>query len=191
MATVPGLKKGENGTVHINEVIPTSGKTPVNAVAAVGTLTIAAQPTAGDTMTIGTKVYTFVAAGEADADGEISVGTDLATAKTALIAAVNGTDSVNTAHTLVTAGTFTGNNLPITAKTKGVAGSSIATTETFTSASNVFDATTLGTTTEGVNGTIASKGGICYIDNSYIYYSIAANTISDANWRRISLGTAY
>lgn len=191
MATVPGLKKGENGTIHINEVIPTSGKTPVNAVAAVGTLTIAAQPTAGDTMTIGTTVYTFVAAGSADTAGEISVGTDLATAKTAIIAAINGTDSVNTAHTLVSAGTFTVNNLTITAKTKGVAGSSIATTETFTSASNVFDATTLGTTTEGVNGTIASKGGICYIDSNYLYYSIAENTISDANWRRISLGSAY
>ena len=67
MATVEGLKKGENGTKHINEVIPTSGVTPVNAVAAVGTLTLAAQPTAGDTMTIGTKVYTFVDAGSADA----------------------------------------------------------------------------------------------------------------------------
>ena len=191
MATVEGLKKGENGTKHINEVIPTSGVTPVNAVAAVGTLTLAAQPTAGDTMTIGTKVYTFTTDGTAAKDGEIDVGADLADAKTLVIAAINGTDSINTAHPLVTAGTFTVNNLPITAKTKGVAGSSIATTETFTAAGNVFDATTLGATTEGVNGTIASKGGICYIDNSYIYYSIAANTISDTNWRRISLGSAY
>ena len=191
MATVPGLKKGENGTVHINEVIPTSGVTPVNAVASQGTLTIAAQATAGDTMTIGTKVYTFVANGTADADGEISVGTDKATCQAAIKAAINGTDSVNTANAFVTSATFAGDASVLTAIIKGVAGNSIATTETFTNAGNVFDAVKIGTTRAGVNGTIAERGGTCYIDNSYLYYCISANTIADANWRRISLGSAY
>lgn len=189
MAKCYGLKKGENGTKNINVMLPTNG-TPVNAVAAVGTLTLAVQPTAGDTMTIGTKVYTFTTDGTADADGEIDVGTDLADAKTILIAAINGTDGINTAHLLVTAGTFSTNNLPITAKTKGLAGSSIATTETFTSGSNVFDATTLGATTEGVNGTIGVAGEQ-YIDDTYKYIALQNNTISDNYWRRISLGSAY
>jgi len=116
-----------------------------------GTLTIDTQPTAGNTMTIGTKVYTFVPVGTANADGEVSVGTDLATAKTAIVAAINGTDSVNTAHTQVTAAAFAVNNCVITALIGGVAGDLIATTETFTAGSNIFDAVTLGTTTAGVD----------------------------------------
>ena len=116
-----------------------------------GTLTIDTQPTAGNTMTIGTKVYTFVPVGTANADGEVSVGTDLATAKTAIVAAINGTDSVNTAHTQVTAAAFAVNNCVLTALIGGVAGDLIATTETFTAGSNIFDAVTLGTTTPGVD----------------------------------------
>jgi len=116
-----------------------------------GTLTIDTQPTAGNTMTIGTKVYTFVPDGTANADGEVSVGTDLATAKVAIVTAINGTDSVNTAHTQVTAAVFAVNNCVITALIGGVAGDLIATTETFTAGSNIFDAVTLGTTTPGVD----------------------------------------
>lgn len=189
MAKCYGLKKGENGTKNINVMIPTNG-TPVNAVAAVGTLTLATQPTAGDTMTIGTTVYTFTADGTADAAGEIDVGADLADAKTLVIAAINGTDSINTAHPTVSAGTFTVNALPLTARTKGLAGSSIATTETFNAVGNVFNATTLGATTEGVNGTIGVAGRQ-YIDDSYLYIALQNNTISDNYWRRVSLGSAY
>jgi len=116
-----------------------------------GTLTIDTQPTAGNTMTIGTKVYTFVPVGTANADGEVSVGTDLATAKTAIVAAINGTDSVNIAHTQVTATAFAVNDCVITALIGGTAGDLIATTETFTAITNVFDAVTLGTTTSGVD----------------------------------------
>lgn len=189
MAKCLGLKKGENGTKNINVMLPTNG-TPVNAIAAVGTLTLAVQPTATDTMTIGTKLYTFVASGSADVNGEVSVGTDLATAKTALIAAINGTDGFNVANTLASAGTFSTNALPITARVKGLAGSAIVTTETFASGSNVFDATTLGTTTEGVDGTIG-KAGEQYINDSYVYIALEDNLVSGNYWRRISLGSAY
>lgn len=164
--------------------------TPVNAVASQGTLTMDTQPTAGDTMTIGTKVYTFTADGTAAADGEIDVGADLADAKTLVVAAINGTDGINTAHTLVTAAAFATNDMVITAKTKGVAGDLIATTETFTAGTNVFDAATLGTTTAGVNGTIGTAGQMKY-NTTYLYFCSADNTIADANWRRISLGSAY
>lgn len=164
--------------------------TPVNAVASQGTLTMDTQPTAGDTMTIGTKTYTFTADGTAAADGEIDVGADLADAKTLVPAAINGTDGINTAHTQVTAAAFVGDDMVITASTKGTAGDSIATTETFTAVTNVFDAATLGTTTAGVNGTLG-KAGYIRFDATYLYHLQVDNTISDNNWRRIARGSAY
>jgi hypothetical protein len=121
-----------------------------------GTLSMATQPTAGDTVTIGEKVYTFVPVGTANADGEVDIGADAAGAQANLVAAINGTDEINTAHTLVTAADFAANNCVITAKIGGVAGDTIATTETFTAEGNVFDAVTLGTTTAGVDCTAAN-----------------------------------
>lgn len=122
-----------------------------DTVKAQGTLTVDTQPAAGDAMIIGEKVYTFVPAGTANADGEVSIGTNLATAKTAIVAAINGTDGHNEPHPLVSAGTFAADACVITALIGGVAGNSIVTTETFTAGSNVFDAATLGTTTAGVD----------------------------------------
>ena len=57
---------------------------------ATGALTMAVQPTAGDTITIGEKTYIFVPDGTDTADGEVSIGADLAEAQAALVAAVNG-----------------------------------------------------------------------------------------------------
>ncbi len=222
-----------------------------------GTLTVDTNPTAGDTMTIGSKVYTFVPNGTANADGEIDVETLLAGTQANIVAAINGTDGHNVAHTQVTAADFATNASVITALVGGVVGDSIATTETFTAATNVFDAATLGTTRAGADCTAANavtalvasinandtmgvgaadgtgdtvvltadtkgaaansfattetmanaafgaatlSGGVdgtvgaqwdLLVDASYLYIAVAANTVSDANWRRISLGTVY
>ena len=78
----------------------------------------------------------------------------------------------------------------ITAITKGVTGDEIATTETFTAGTNVFDAATLGTTTAGVDGTIG-KQGETQQDSSYWYLCIADNTVADTNWRRFAVGAVY
>lgn len=107
-------------------------------------LTIDTQPTSGDTMTIGTKVYTFVPDGTDTADGEVSRGTDLATAQANIVAAINGTDEFNVAHPLVTAAAFAGNVCAITALIGGTAGNAIASTEAFTAGTNVFSGATLG-----------------------------------------------
>ncbi|MEA3227208.1 MAG: hypothetical protein U9Q07_14760 [Planctomycetota bacterium] len=221
------------------------------------TLTVDTQPTAGDDMTIGSKTYTFVPDGTANADGEITVGTDLATAQAAIVAAINGSDGNNNAHTQVSAAAFAVNASVITALVGGTAGDSIASTENFTAGSNIFDAVTLGTTaagadctaanavtalvtsvtandTEGVGaadgagdtvdltadtkgtaansiatteamangsfGAVTLESGVdgtvgaqwdMKVDSSYLYVCIATNTIADANWRRVSLGTAY
>ena len=124
-----------------------------SAVKAHATLTIATQPTAAnpagtpptiaDTMTIWERLYTFVPDGTAVNDGEIPVGTNLATAKAAIIAAVNGTDGVNTAHTKVTISAFSGNVATVTALIGGVSGNAISILETFAATDNVFSSATL------------------------------------------------
>lgn len=108
-------------------------------VKSTATLTLGANPTVADTMTIGTKVYTFVALADANADGEIGIGVDLPATKLNVVKAILGTDTFNTAHPLIScAGAFAVNDLALTALKGGVAGDAIATTETFASGSNVF-----------------------------------------------------
>lgn len=190
MSKVYGLKPGKTGHKNLNKFFPTNG-TPVNAVAAQGILTIAEPVTAEDTMTIGSVVYTFKAEGTADAAGEIDMGASEAATKLNIVKAIKGTDTLNTAHpTVDCAAAFSGDNLTLTARTKGLAGDSIVTTETLTHASNVFNGTTLGETTAGVNGTVGIAGQQ-HVDDSYWYIALADNTINDNNWRRVSLGSVY
>ena len=155
--------------------------TALNAVEATQTLTVPTQPTAGDTMNIAEKHYTFVANGQADLDGEISVGTDLATAQAAIVAAINGSDGHNTANPHVTAGAFAVNVSTLTAKVAGALANSHVTTETFTAVGNVFGHDHL---TGGVNGSIGVPGKIM-VDGSYLYICTAVNLVSGKNWRRI------
>ena len=112
--------------------------------ASTGTLTIDTQPTDTNTMTIGTTVYTFKTDGTESAAGDISIGTSLATAQANIIAAINGTDALNSANAFVTVGAFDVADLTLTAISGGVAGDLIATTETFTAITNVFAAVELG-----------------------------------------------
>jgi hypothetical protein len=116
-------------------------------VKASGALTIDTQPTSGDTLTIGAKTYIFVPTGTANSAGEISIGADLATAQAAIVAAINGTDGHNNPNPDVTASEFVANVCTITALIGGTIGNVIPTTETFTTATNVFAAATLGSGT--------------------------------------------
>lgn len=43
----------------------------------------------------------------------------------------------------------------------------------------------------GVNGSYAPRMGVYFIDSSNIYLAVDANGISDANWRKVALGSAY
>lgn len=189
MSNAQGLRPGQTGSKHINKFLPTTGDAPVNAVAAVGTLTIAEPVTENDTITIGSRTYTFKA-GATAASGEIGLGAGEAATKLAIVAAINGTDNFNSINSLVSASAFSGDVCTLTARTKGASGNSIVTTETFTHASNVFNDDTLGATTAGVDGT-AGYGGEQILTDSYLYIALSENTISGNNWRRISLGSAY
>lgn len=94
-----------------------------------------------------------------------------------------------TENTSVTAAKTTAATMTATAIVKGVAGNSIAIAETLANGGSVWagGATFLS---GGVNGTVGSKD-VMYKDTSYLYIAIADNTIADANWRRIALGTVY
>lgn len=127
-------------------------------VAAQGTLTLVANPTDGDTMTVGSKTYTFEAS-LTDVDGNIQIGASQADTEANIVAAFDlsgtaGTDyaASMTAHPSVDISAFAAGVATLTAHTPGAGGNSIATTETFTDVGNVFDAATLGTTTAGVGG---------------------------------------
>ena len=181
---------GRVGSRSLGEFFPDEG-TPVNAVAAQGVLTIATKATVGDTFTIDTTTYTFVAEDATPTAGQLKIGSDVAGTKTNVLAALKGTDSINTAHATVTPATaWSTNDLTLTAATAGVAGNAIATTETFAAEGNVFDADVLGTEQAGVDGTVGRKGYMRF-DDTYFYVAIDSNTIADANWRRIALGSAY
>ena len=110
---------------------------------AAGTLTMAVQPTAGDTITLGEKTYIFVPNGTDTADGEVSIGVDLTEAQAALVAAVNGTDEFNRQNEDVKMAAFIADVATLEAIVAGVYGNTITTTSTFTSASNLFSGLTL------------------------------------------------
>lgn len=180
------FRRGQAGSYHLNKLLSkrlpsVASAAPVNAVAATRVLTMDTQPTANDTITIGAKTYTFVASG-ADADGEINRGAGLADAKTNLVAAINGTDSINTAHPDVTAAAFSGNTMTITAKVKGAAANAIATTETFAAGTNIWAGVTMA---GGVNGTVGEAWEQRWHSGSlYIAASDGGNPVSGANWYR-------
>jgi hypothetical protein len=106
------------------------------------TLTIDTQVSPGDTMTIEGVGYTFVPEGTANADGEIGIGTDLATCQAAIVAAINGTDDYNDAHPLVSCGDFASDDAIITVFVGGVAGDAYTVTESFTAGTNIFSGAT-------------------------------------------------
>lgn len=157
-------------------------KTPVNAVAATGTLTFTDAASDGETVTIGKNIYEFDT-GDGVAEGNIAVdisgGATAPTVVTALVTAM-------TENADVTAVDGTGDTVVITAKIKGTAANTIATTTTCVNAS--FGNATLS---GGVDGTIADGVGFHYRDDNYLYWTVDGNGISDTNWRRISLGTSY
>lgn len=127
-----------------------------------GGLVIAVNPTAGDTMTIGEKEYIFVPAGTANADGEIAIGATVGDTQDAVIEAINGSDGFNVPHPLVILTAFVSDVSTVTAIIGGSVGDLIATTSSFTDASNKFNATTLGSGTDcsAANAVIALVAAI-------------------------------
>lgn len=118
---------GSDGNVSGNE-----------AVAATASLTIAADVTAGDTMTIDGVVYTFVASDDGTVTNAIEMGADHDETQANVEAKL-----VDGQHPTVNAEAFTADVMVLTARTPGAAGNSIALSETFTSGSNGFSGSNL------------------------------------------------
>jgi len=155
-------------------------KTPVNAVAATGTLTASVNPTANDTVTIDTVTYTFVTA--TPADGQVLIGSTIADTMNNLQAAL-------ATHSTVTATNGSIDSQKVfTARTKGISGNSIAVS--VSNSSSLSWGSGVTTLAGGIDGTVGVANEVC-MDASYVYYCIAANTVADVNWRRMALSTSF
>lgn len=180
-------------TVAINAMVSTPASsssvnlgTPVNSVAARGTLTLIAGT--GSTIlnnkvvTVGGKTYTFKTT-LGTTEGNVLIGATDTTALANLLAAINHTGTPNTdyycaaVNPLVTGISSNATTLIVEYKTKGIVGNSSACT---TNIAGAWDETTLGTTVAGVDGTIGYLTTI-YQDVDNVYFTLG-NTISDANW---------
>ncbi len=156
-----------------DQVVSKTGNKAVNintsTTKATVTLTVDTQPVAAQTMTIGTKLYTFVAVGADNADGKISVGADLAAAKVNIVAAINGS-GFNQAHPQVTAAAFSGNTCLITAKVGGTIGNYIVSTETMTGGNNAFSSAKLvgGTDCSAENAVTALVASVVLSDTQNV-----------------------
>jgi hypothetical protein len=184
------------GNVTAEKISPTllclAEKTPVNAVAASKVLTFTGNAEDGETVSIGGQSYKFqIAIGAAY---DVLIGASASDTIDNLIAAINGAAGEGStygtgtvAHESVTAAKEDTDKLVVTAKTKGESGNSIAIAKTVANATWADDATALS---GGIDGTVGVANETC-ADGSYLYHCIATNTVADANWRRIDLGSAY
>ena len=134
-------------------------KRSLTGIQAQGTLTIAVNPVGTETVVLGAQTYTFVTV-LAVAD-DVLIGASNTATLDNLVNAINagpgagvtyGTGTV--ANASATAATRVANDTIVTAIIAGIAGNSIASTETMAAPGNQWDATTLGTTTAGVAGGI-------------------------------------
>ena len=124
-----------------------------------------------DTFTLGINTYSFLDNSKFFAVDEIQLGGSLSATQANIVGAINdsgtpGTDysAATVANTLASAGAFAANVSTITALLAGTAGNSIVSTSAFTSGSNFFDDTTLGSITAGSGNadtvTILVGGGV-------------------------------
>lgn len=103
-------------------------------------LTVADNPSLGDTFTIGTKEYTIVPAASANGEGDVPLGNDVETTQASIVAAINGYEW-NSPNDKASAGAFNANVSEITALAGGT--HVVATTSVFTNPGNLFSGAAL------------------------------------------------
>lgn len=131
---------------------------------------------------------------DAESANDVLIGANAEAAIDNLVLAVTAgaTEGVNygtgtVVNPLVTAVKASASTMTCTNLVKGTVGNATVIAETGTDIAWASGAVALS---GGVNGTVGSAGQL-YRDSSYLYLAIAANTTADANWRRISVGSAY
>ena len=140
--------KGNNSAYGTSEIIMSGSQINLQAnTAATDTLTFVAAPTAGETITVGTTSYTFVAANTGTAAGYNQIvisGT--ATTATNTAAALGNSGSAAGYYTSAAGpatGTASGGVVTLSATAVGVLGNGLATTETMVNPGNVFSNTSM------------------------------------------------
>lgn len=160
-------------------------------IRATADLTFAANPTADDTVVIGGRTYTFVAAPSSGDD--IDIGSDAAESADNLMAAINGGvgagsayiegSPVENAH--VTAKPRVGDVLRVVAKTPGAAGNAVA-----LSSAGATEPTWSAATLLGGRGTDPPKGVILVrdsvVDGTQLNYN--GQTVATVNTALLALG---
>jgi flagellin len=152
-------------TIQVN--MPTLSSTALNFGSyATGTLVLTGNPTAGDTVKIGTTTYTFEnTAGFTNAANQVLIGSSVQNTLTNLEAAVNGGTGAGTvygtgtvANTAATITSVNGGSAVVQAATAGTAGNSVAVAASLTGSIGGWanSATTLTGGTAGVDLSSAS-----------------------------------
>lgn len=178
------------------ESVTDSEDAPVNAVASKATLTSdTTNPDNADTLTVNEREYTFVTALTADpVIDEILIGDDTDATLLNIKKALNheAGEGINySTGTVVNADLSSGavaqNAIVLSALIKGVVGDDI---EISVGSDHLSLGEGVTALEDGVDGTPGTKGDKVFT-STYEYTCIADNTIADANWRRVSLGSAY
>lgn len=152
------------------------------AVKATGAFTLSSQPANGETVTIGSIVYTFKTA-ITTASGDVKIGATLADTQANLVGAINGDQtligsgygSLTRPHPLVSASAFAANIMTVTALVGGTLGNSIATTETVATGGSWGAATLTG-------GLAASAADGMFVPTGDAYNVSSYPTVNQSLW---------
>ena len=174
----------DNLVAAINGTVLNPAHTEVTAgafAANASTITALIGGTAGNSIV---STETFTATTNVFAATTLLGGTDCtaANAATALVAAITAHDTQGVGAVKGTDGAVT-----LSADVAGTAANAIGLAADMFSAAFAESATTL---LGGIDGTVA-LGTKFMMDESYLYVCPEGNAVSQKNWRRISLGTAY
>ncbi len=166
--------------------------TPVNGVAASKVLTLSGLALEGEIVTIGAVAYKFTATVTLANDVLIGVSAEACIDNLVLAITHGAGEGTNygtgtVANPLATAVKASASTMTVTNLIKGVVGNSTPIAETLTNGSFAGGATFLS---GGIDGTVGIAKKVL-VDSSYLYFAIATNTIADANWRRIALGSVF
>ena len=196
---------GTNMSVFLSDGSATDAQDPTISVAmptlsarslglasyATGTLDLTSNPTAGNTVTIGTQTYTFVAAGQANAANDIALGNNVQDTLQNLQAAVNGGAGAGNLYGSGTAvnqqATITsvnGGSAVVQALQAGTAGNSVTLSTSITSNVGSGGGTTLsgGTNATYDAGTInfSTQPGLAQTATGSVTLSEMPDTVTSA-----------
>ena len=159
----------------IDGVVSTA--TPIDAVAALSTLSIVGDVTIGETIVIGADTYEFATSG-AVTEGNIKVDVTSALTNTVAVTALIAASAGGTEPVAIT--DSTGGVAAVTATVLGVLANAIVTT---TDVNTGFDVVHL---TGGIDGTVGASGQLFY-SATKLYVAVDTCTISDSNWKSVAI----